>query len=42
MLKLSLTLALCAQSLVCLAQSVTPGVPLAQQVQEAIATDDAP
>ena len=42
MLKLSLTLALCAQSLVCLAQSVTPGVPLAQQLQEAIAKDDAP
>lgn len=42
MLKLSLTLALLVQSCLCLAQSVTPGVPLAQQMLEAIDRDDAP
>lgn len=42
MIKLCLTLALCAQSLLCMAQSITPGVPLDRQLQEAIAKDDAP
>ena len=42
MIKLCLTLALCTQSLLCMAQSITPGVPLDRQLQEAIAKDDAP
>lgn len=41
MLKFGLFFALFAQTLACAAQSVTPGVPLAQQMQEAIAKDDA-